>query len=145
MAGDAIFHRQRFERTRRRTIEGFHRSMTRLASELGDRDVDAMGEKHMRRQTPHPLPGNFLSLLAKGFELLDLGVFRVAAHVTSQTKRRGRPASREIFLRALMATGAGDILRDMSFVRKLDGLLDPRHTPIDPVTEGQRGNHNCKD
>ena len=99
----------------------------------------------MRRQTPHPLPGNFLSLLAKGFELLDLGVFRVAARVTCQTKRRGRPASREIFLRPLVATGAGDLLRDMSFVRKLDGLLNRRHAPIDPVPKGQRGDHNCKD
>jgi len=78
----------------------------------------------MRRQTPHPLPGDFLSLLAKGFEFLDLGVFRVAARVTCQTKRCGRPAGREIFLRALMATGAGDILRDMSLMRKLYGLFN---------------------
>ena len=119
--------------------------MARLASELGYSDVDAMREKHMRRQAPHPLPGNFLSLLAKGLEFLDLRVFRVAARMTSQTKSRGRSASHEIFFRALMATGAGNVLRDMSLVRELDGLRDPRHAPLGPVTERQRGNHNCKD
>ena len=125
MTGNAIVHRQRFERSRRRTIERFHEPVARLTSELGYSDVDAMGEKHMRRQAPHPLPGNFLSLLTIGFEFLDLRVFRVAARMTSQTKSRGRSASHEIFLSALMATGTGDVLRDMSLVRKLDGLLDP--------------------
>jgi len=89
----------------------------------------------MRRQAPHPLPGNLLSLLAEGFEFFDLRVFRIAARMTSQTKRRGRPARHEIFLSALMAADTGDVLRDMSLVRKLNGLLDPRHTPIGPVTE----------
>ena len=44
-----------------------------------------------------------------------------------------------------MATGAGNVLRDMSLVRKLNGLLDPRHAPIDPVTEGQANENNRKD
>ena len=57
--------------------------------------------------------------------------------MTGQTKRRGRPAGNEIFFGALMTTGAGNVLRDMSLVRKLDGLLDSRHTPIRPITEGQ--------
>ena len=145
MTGDAIVHRQRFERSRRRTIEGFHGSMARLASELSCRDVDAMREKYMRRQAPHPPPGNILSLLAKGFEFFDLRVFRVAARMASQTKRRRGPASREVFLGALMAADAGDVLRDMSLVRKLNRLFDPRHAPFGPVTERQRGNDNCKD
>jgi len=99
----------------------------------------------MGGQAPHPLPGNFLSLLAKGFEFLDLRVLRLAARVTGQAKRRGRPASDEIFLGALMAANTGDVLRDMSLVRKLDGLLGPRHAPIGPVAEGQSGNDNCED
>ena len=112
--------------------------MTGLAVELRDRHMDAMREKHMRRQAPHPLPGNFLSLLPKRLEFFYLRVFRVAARMTSQTKGGGRSPRHEIFLGALMATGAGNVLFDMSLVRKLDGLLDPRHAPIGPVTKGQR-------
>ena len=145
MTGNAIVHRQRFERSRRRTIERFHGSVTRLAGELGRGDVDAMREKHMRRQAPHPLPGNFLSLLTIGFEFFDLWVFRVAARMTSQTKSRRRSPSHEIFLSALMATGAGNVLRDMSLVREFDGLLDSGHAPIGPVTERQRSGDSCKD
>jgi len=81
-----------------------------------------------------------LSLLAKGFEFFYLRVFRVAAPMTSQTKGRGRPAGDEIFLGALMATDAGDVLLDMSLVRKLNGLLDPGHAPFGPVAERQHGN-----
>jgi len=125
MTGDAIVHRQRFERSRRRTIERFHGSMARLTSELGYSDVDAMGEKHMRGQAPHPLPRNFLSLLTEGFEFLYLRVLRVAARMTSQTKSRGRSPGDQIFFSALMATRAWNVLRDMRLVRKLDRLLDP--------------------
>jgi len=64
--------------------------------------------------------------------------------MTSQTKSRRRPAGDEIFLGALMATDAGDVLRDMSLVRKLDGLLDPRHAPLGPIAERQCGNDNYK-
>ena len=85
-----------------------------------------------------------MSLLAERFEFFNLRVFRVAARMTGQAKRRGRPASDEIFLGALMAANTGDVLRDMSLVRKLDGLLGPRHAPIGPVTERQRGNDNCR-
>ena len=99
----------------------------------------------MGGQAPHPLPGNFLPLLAEGFEFFYLRVFRVAARMTRQAKRRGRPARHEIFLGTLMAADAGDVLRDMSLVRKLDGLLGPRHAPIGPVAEGQSGNDNCED
>lgn len=145
MTGDAIVHRQRFERSRRRMIESFHGSMARLASELGYSDVDAMREEHMRRQAPHALPGNFLALLTIGFEFLYLRVFGIAAGMTSQTKSRGRSASREIFLRALMAPCASDFLFDMSLVWKLDRLLDSWHTPIRPEPDRQSSNNNCTD
>ena len=145
MTGDAIVHRQRFERSRRWTIERFHGSMARLASELGYSDVDAMREKHMGRQAPHPLPGNFLSLFTKGFEFFNLRVFRVTAHMASQTKSCGRSAGDEILFGALMAADAGDVLGDMSLVRKLDGLLDPRHTPTSPEPKRQSSNNDCGD
>ncbi len=124
MTGDAIFHRQSFQRTRRRPIEGFHGSMARLARELGHTDVHSMGEKYMRRQAPHPLPGNILSLVAKGLELGNLGAFRVTAGMTGETQRRRRTPGDKIFFGALMATGAGNFLSDVSFVGKLDGLFD---------------------
>jgi len=65
--------------------------------------------------------------------------------MTSHTQRRRRSPSGEIFLGALMATGTGNALRDVSFVRKFEGLFNPRHAPIGPITERQRGNDNCKD
>ena len=95
-----------------------------------------MREKHMRWQAPHPLPGDVLSFVAKGLELGNLRAFGVTARVTGETQRRRRTAGDEIFFGALMATGAGNFLRDMGFMRKLDGLLDRRHAPIDPVAQG---------
>ena len=78
----------------------------------------------MRRQAPHPLPGNILSLVAKGLELGNLGAFRVTAGMTGETQRRRRTPGDKIFFGALMATGAGNFLSDVSFVGKLDGLFD---------------------
>ena len=82
MAGDAIVHFKRFKRLRGWTIESFHGAMTGLTVELRYRDVDPMREKYMRRQPPHPLPGNFLTLLAKGFELTNLRTFGIPACMT---------------------------------------------------------------
>ena len=90
----------------------------------------------MRRQAPHPLPGNILTLVAKGLELGNLRAFGVTAGVTGKTQRRRRSPGDAIFFSALMATGTGNFLRDMSFVRKLDWLLDRRHAPIGPVAQG---------
>ena len=78
----------------------------------------------MRWQAPHPLPGDVLSLVAKGLELANLRAFRISAGVTSETQRRRRTPSDEIFFGALMAAGAGNSLGDVSFVRKLDGLFN---------------------
>jgi len=89
----------------------------------------------MRGQAPHPAPGNILSLVAKGLELGNLRAFGIAAGVTGETQRRRRTPGDEIFFGALMATGAGNFLRDVRFVRKLDGLLDRRHAPIGPVAQ----------
>ncbi len=79
-----------------------------------------------------------MSLVAKGLELGNLGAFGVTASVTGETQRRRRTAGDEILFGALMATGAGNFLCDVSFVRKLDGLFDRRHAPIDPVAQGKR-------
>ena len=144
MTGDAIVHRQRLERSWRRTIERFHGSMARLTGELDDCDVDAMGEKHVRRQAPHALPGNLLRLLAIGLEFLYLGIFGSAARMTSQTKNRGRPAGHEIFLSALVAACACHVSLDMWLMLKLDGLLDGRCAPIERVRERQSSN-KCRD
>jgi len=79
------------------------------------------------------------------FEFLDLRVFRVAARMTSQTKGRGRPASHEVFLGALMATCAGNLLLDVSLVRKLDGLLNARNAPAGPVRPSRSCQSDCHD
>ena len=78
----------------------------------------------MSRQAPHPLPRNFLSLVAKGLELADLRAFGITTGVTSETQRRWRSPGNEIFFGALMAAGAGNSLGNVSFVRKLDGLFN---------------------
>ena len=84
----------------------------------------------MGRQAPHPLPGDFLSLLADGPELNNFHAFAITTGVTSETQRRRRAPGDQIFFGALMATGAGNFLRDMRLVRKLDGLLDLRIHPV---------------
>jgi len=86
-----------------------------------------------------------LSLVAKGPELADLRAFGITAGVTSETQRRRRSPGNEIFFGALMAAGAGNSLGDVSFVRKLDGLFNRRHAPINPVTEGQADKNNRED
>ena len=79
----------------------------------------------MGRQAPHSLPGNFLTLLANGSELNNFRAFGIAAGVTSKAQSGRRATCDQIFFGALMAAGTGNFLRDVSFVRKLDGLLDP--------------------
>ena len=104
-----------------------------------------MREKNMRRQAPHPLPGNVLSLVAKGLELADLRAFGITTGVTGETQRRRRASGDEILFGALMAACAGNSLGDVSFVGKLDGLFNRRHAPVNPVTEGQTNKNNCED
>ena len=99
----------------------------------------------MRWQAPYPLPGNVLSLVAKGLELPDLCAFGITTGMTCETQRRRRSPGDEIFFGALMAAGAGNSLGDVGFVRKLDGLFDCRRAPISPVTEGQANKNNCED
>lgn len=77
-------------------------------------------------QAPHSPPGNFLSLVAKGSELNNLRAFGIATGMTSEAQRGWRAPGDAIFFRALMASRAGNFLRDVRLVRKLDGLFDPR-------------------
>lgn len=83
MAANAIVHLKGLKRPRGWAIESFHGTMTGLTVELRYGDMDPMREKYMRRQPPHPLPGNFLTFLAKGFELTNLRAFGIRACVTS--------------------------------------------------------------
>jgi hypothetical protein len=99
--------------------------MARLALYFCDDDMRAMRKENMWRQTPHSLPGNLLSLFAKRAQLFYFRAFGISARMTGYTQRSGRPPRNRPFLRALMATCAWNVLRDMSLVRKLDGLLDP--------------------
>lgn len=145
MAGDAVIHVESFERRGWRLGQSLHRPVTGLAVYFSQDDMRAMGKKYVGRQTPHSPPGDFLSLLAKRFEFFYFRVFRVAARMTGHAERRRRPSRDRAFLRALMATNTGDVLRDVSLVRKFDGLLDPRHAPIGPVAERQRSDDNCND
>ena len=96
----------------------------------------------MGRQAPHPLPGNILPLVSVGLELGNLRAFRITASVASEAQRRRRAPGDAILLGALMATGAGNSLGNVSFVRKLDRLLNRRYAPINPITEGQDNENN---
>src|SRR3989338_1680650 len=63
VACDAVVHRERFQRARRRAVERLHRAMAGLALHLGDDDVGAVREEDVRRQPPHTLPGDLPDLL----------------------------------------------------------------------------------
>src|SRR6266545_82512 len=142
VTSNAVVHRERLERARRRADEALHRPMARLALHLRHRDVGPMGEKDVGGEPPDALPRDLLALLTEASDLLHFFALGLSSRVAGKAERCGRAACDVTLLRTLMAARTREFqLFHVRLVRIFDRLPDGGFDPPEAPRQEGHGNH----